>query len=184
MKKSMSALLILGLAAGLSWAMAQDKPEMPKPAKEHGFLKKFEGKWDSKMSMRHSADQPWMECAGTEHNRMVGDFWMVSEWKTDSTEMPMQGLASTGYDPIKKKYIVTWIGSTSPALSAGEGAVDGAGNILTTDVKSTDCQTGKPVSMTMVQEFKDKDTVAWSMRMKGKDGNDYECMKGESKRKK
>ena len=171
------------VASALAWAArVQDKPEMPKPVKEHEFLKKFAGTWESKMSMRNSTDQPWMECKGTEQARMYGDFWVISEWKTESPEMPMQGLATTGYDPIKKKYVVTWIGSTSPALSAGEGTVDGSGMILTTEVKSTDCQSGQPLSMTMVQEFKDKDTLVWTMRMKVKDGKDFECMKGESKR--
>jgi len=181
--KTLIATVTLAAAAALTWAArVQDKPDMPRPVKEHEFLKKFEGSWDSKMSMRHAPDQPWMECKGTEQARMYGDFWVVSEWKTESSEMPMQGLASTGYDPFKKKYVVTWIGSTSPALSAGEGTVDASGKILTTEVKSTDCQTGQPMSMTMVQEFKDNDTVAWTMRMKGKDGKEFECMKGESKR--
>ena len=182
MKKTLCALATLGVAAGFAWSDGrfQDKPEMPKPVKEHAFLKKFVGTWDSKMSMRHTAESPWVESKGTDEARMYGDFWVVSEFKSDSAEMPMQGLASTGYDPVKKKYVVTWIGSMSPAISLGDGTVDG--NVLKTDIKSTDCTTGEPLAMSMTQEFKDKDTLVFSMKMKGKDGKEFECMKGESKR--
>ena len=179
--KTLIATVILAAAAALTWAArVQDKPEVPKPVKEHEFLKKFTGTWESKMSLRHAPDQPWMETKGTEQARMVGDFWVVSDMKIDSSEMPMQGMQTVGYDPIKKKYVVTWIGSTNPSLSVGEGTI--SGQTLTTEITSTDCQTGKPLSMTMVQEFKDDDTYVWTMRMKGKDGKDFECMKGESKR--
>jgi hypothetical protein len=183
MKRLITTAVALALAAGIGWAArSQEKPEMPKPAKEHEFLKKFEGTWEARMSMRHAPDQPWVDARGTEQARMIGDFWVVSEWKSDPSEMPMQGLSTTGYDPIKKKYVVTWIGNMSPALSVGDGKVDG--KVMTTEVKSTDCQTGKPLEMKMTQEFKDKDTLVWSMTMKDKDGKEFECMKGESKRKK
>lgn len=181
--KTMCAVFTLVVAAGFSWAArVQDKPDMPKPVKEHEFLKKFEGTWESKMSMRHTPDAPWMEVRARDQARMVGDFWVLTEMKIDSGEMPMQGVQALGYDPVKKKYVVTWIGSMNPSLSVGEGSV--SGQKLTTEIKSTDCQTGKPLSMSMVQEFKDDDTLVWSMKMKDKDGKEFETMKGESKRKK
>jgi len=184
MKKTLCALATLGVAAGFAWSAGrfQEGQDMPKPDKEHAFLKKFAGKWEGTMSMREAADQPWKECKGTEQARMMGEFWAIGEWKAESAEMPMQGIAITGYDPVKKKYVVTWIDSLMPSFTLGEGTVDKSGNILTTEVKTTDCRTGEPVTMTMVQEFKDKDKQVWSMRMKGKDGKEFECMKGESKR--
>lgn len=186
MKRAFAGMALVVLAAGIAGAATwiQEKPQVPKPDKEHAFLKKFVGRWDSTMSVRESGEHPWMDTKGTEQARMFGDFWVVSEWKSESPEMPMQGLGSTGFDPVAKKYMVTWIGSTSPSLSLGEGTVDPAGNVLTTTVRTQDCRTGMPLIMTMVQEFKDADTLVWTMRMRGKDGKDFECMKGESKRRK
>jgi hypothetical protein len=179
--KTLIALIALAAATGLSEASrSQDKPEMPKPSKEHEFLKNFEGTWESTMSMRPSPDAPWVKIKGSEVARRLGDFWVVSDWKSESAEMPMQGVSMTGYDPVKKKYVVTWAGSTNPALSTGEGTV--SGRTLTTVIRSTDCQTGRPLSMKMTQEFKDDGTASWSLTMKDKDGKDFETMKGEAKR--
>jgi hypothetical protein len=69
-----------------------------------------------------------------------------------------------------------------PVLGTGEGSLDAAGKVLTTKISSADCKTGKPSEGRMTQEFKDSNTVAWSMYMTGKDGREIECMKGESKR--
>ena len=72
----------------------------------------------------------------------------------------------------------------SPALNVGEGTVDAAGKVMTTTIQGTDCQTGKPCTMRMIQEFKDNDTLLWTMYATGKDGKEFESMKAESKRKK
>ncbi|HZN62103.1 MAG TPA: DUF1579 domain-containing protein [Planctomycetota bacterium] len=183
MKKTIGAVACLALCAGLVWAArGQEGMPMPKPQKEHEILKQFEGNWDSTVSFRMSADQQWTASKGVESNRVIGGFWLISESKGDMMGMPFTGIGQTGYDPYKKKYVSTWVDSFSPVLSVGEGTFDG--KVLTTSINSTDCETGKPCTMTMTQEFKDKDTVLWSMRMNGKDGKEFECMKGESKRKK
>ncbi|HKS16052.1 MAG TPA: DUF1579 domain-containing protein [Planctomycetota bacterium] len=183
MKRTIGVTVSLALAAGLAWAAtAATTQEMPKPQKEHEFLKQFEGTWDSSISFRMTGEAEWTASKGTESNRLVGGFWLISESKGDMMGMPFTGIGQTGYDPYKKKYVSTWVDSFTPVLSVGEGTMKG--NVLTTTIASTDCETGKPCTMTMTQEFKDKDTLAWSMRMNGKDGKEFECMKGESKRKK
>jgi hypothetical protein len=181
MKRTIGATAALALAAGLAWAATGTAQEMPKPQKEHEFLKQFVGTWDSTLQFRMSPEMDWTASKGTETNRMLGGFWIVSENKGEMMGMPFQGLGTTGYDPYKKKYVSTWVDSFGPCLSVGEGTL--AGEKLTTLVSGTD-ETGKPMKMTMVQEFKDKDTMAWSMTTTGKDGKEFECIKGESKRKK
>jgi hypothetical protein len=184
MKRTIGAVAGLAVCAGLAWAAARQEgmPEMPKPQKEHEFLKQFEGTWDSTISFRMAADQKWMEEKGTETNRVVGGFWLLSESKGSMMGAPFTGVGQTGYDPYKKKYVSTWIDSFTPCLSVGEGSMEG--NVLITRISGTDCETGKPCTMTMTQEFKDKDTLHWSMKMSGKDGKEFEGMKGVSKRKK
>ena len=181
MKRTIGAVLVLALAAGLTWAAVSPRQEMPKPVKEHEFLKRFVGAWDSTITFRMTPDAEWSTSKGTETSRMMGDFWLVSESKGDFMGMPFQGLGTTGYDPYKKKYISTWVDNFGPCLSVGEGTV--TGDAMTSTVNSTD-ENGKPMTMKMKQEFKDKDTVVWSMTMAGKDGKEFESMKGESKRKK
>jgi len=186
MKRTIVAVSALALAAGLAWAAAraQEGFPMPKPQKEHEFLKQFEGTWDSTTKFRMAADQPWMESKGTETNTLLGGFWLLSESKGEMFGQPFRGVGTTGYDPYKKKYVSTWVDSMMPCLSIGEGTVDASGKVLTVAISSTDCESGKPCTMRMTQEVKDKDTTTWSMYMNGKDGKEFQCMTGESKRKK
>jgi hypothetical protein len=188
MKRTIGAVAALALTAGLAWAAvkAQDgMPEMPKPQKEHEFLKQFEGTWESTNSFRMGADQEWMESKSKDVSRMIGGFWLLTESKGEfAPGMSFEGSGSTGYDPYKKKYVSTWIDNMNPTLSVGEGAMDAAGKVMTTTIQGTDCATGKPCTMRMTQEFKDKDTLHWSMYMTGKDGKEFEAMKAVSKRKK
>ena len=185
MKRTIGAVTALALTAGLAWAAARtQEPQMPKPQKEHEWLNHLVGNWESTSQFRMAADQKWTESKGTETNTMVGGFWLFSDMKSEMFGQPWRGLGSTGYDPYKKKYVSTWIDSMTPCLSVGEGTVDASGKVMTVVISGTDCETGKPCTMKMTQEIKDKDTTAWSMTMTGKDGKEFECMKGESKRKK
>jgi hypothetical protein len=185
MKKTFGAVAALALSAGLTWAAVRSQePQMPKPQKEHEFLQHFVGTWEGASKFRMAADQPWMESKGIETNTMLGGFWLVSEMKSEMFGQPWRGLGTTGYDPYKKKYVSTWVDSMMPCLSVGEGTVDAAGKVMSVTISSTDCESGKPCTMRMTQEIKDKDTTTWSMFMTGKDGKEFECMKGESKRRK
>ena len=187
MKRTIVTVSALALAAGLTWAAVRAQegmPPMPKPQKEHEFLNQFVGTWDSTMKMRMTADQPWMETKGSDTYSMLGGFWLVYESKGDMMGMPFKGLGATGYDPYKKKYVSTWVDNMGPCLSVGEGTLDATGKVLTTTVSGTDCETGKPCTFRIVQELKDNDTCTFSFFMTGKDGKEFEGMKGESKRKK
>lgn len=188
MKRTIGVAVALALTAGLAWAAVrfqEGMPDMPKPQKEHEFLKKFVGTWESANQWRMTADDKWTESKSTDTSRMVGGFWLISDSKGDmGGGMMFEGLGTTGYDTYKKKYVSTWIDSMNPTLNVGEGTVDAAGKVMTTIIQGTDCSTGKPCTMRMTQEFKDNDTLAWSMFMTGKDGKEFEAMKAESKRKK
>ena len=186
MNRTLGAVAGLALCAGLAWAMKAQEgmPDMPKPQKEHEFLKQFVGTWDSTMKFRMASDQAWTETKGSDSYVMLGGFWLVCETKGDMMGQPFRGLGTTGYDPYKKKYVSSWVDSMGPCLSVGEGTVDAGGKIMTTTVSATDCETGKPCTFRIVQELKDKDTCTFSFFMTGKDGKEFEGMKGESKRKK
>ena len=186
MKKTIGAVAGLALCAGLVWAakVQEGMPPMPKPGPEHEFLKQFVGTWTSTMEMRMAADQPWAKATGSDTYTMLGGFWLVQEAKGDMGGMSFSGIGQTGYDPYKKKYVSTWVDNMGPCLSIGEGTLDKTGKILTTIANSTDCETGKPCTFRIIQEMKDKDTCTFSFFMTGKDGKEFEGMKGESKRKK
>jgi hypothetical protein len=73
---------------------------------------------------------------GSESVRPLGELWVVAEGQG---EMPGGGPARTmltlGYDPQKKQYVGTWIGSMMTYLWVYSGEVDASGNTLTLDTE-------------------------------------------------
>src|SRR5688572_13363769 len=102
MKKIGLIAAAVALAAGLAGAAVwqeQERMTRAKPEIEHEYLNHFVGEWDFTQSMRMSPEAAWMEIQGTQSSRMIGNLWLISEWKSDLEGAPMNGVAIVGYDP-------------------------------------------------------------------------------------
>lgn len=104
---------------------------MSQPEKQHEWLKQLAGEWKCEGSCFMGPDQPEMKSKGTERVVMLGDLWAVLEGKG---EMPdggvMESRMTVGYDPAKKKFVGTWIGSPMAHLFVYEGELDATGKVL------------------------------------------------------
>lgn len=160
-------------------AGAPAMPE-PKPGPEHANLAKDAGTWEATVT-HYGGDKPQVT-KGTETRKMVGSFWLVSDFTGEMNGMPYTGHGTSGYDQNKKKYVGTWVDSMNPALCVMEGTYDEA--TKTTTMKSMINMMGKDVPATMTCEHKDADTEIFKMNMPGPDGKDTTMMMIEYKRKK
>lgn len=100
---------------------------MSTPEKQHEWLRKFVGTWTFTSEGYMGPDKPTCASSGRETVRMLGDLWIVCEARM---QMPaemgggsMESLMTLGYDPAKKKYIGTWIGSPMTHLFVYEGVL-------------------------------------------------------------
>jgi hypothetical protein len=111
-------------------AMAQPGP---KPTDEHKILASGEGTWDATIkSYMEGPDAEPAISKGTEVNTvMSGGLWVLSKFNGEFGGMKFEGRGQFGYDPIKKKYIGTWIDSMSPTLSVLEGEYDAKSKTMT-----------------------------------------------------
>jgi hypothetical protein len=104
------------------------------PQKEHDWLQKFTGEWTSEMETVMNPGEPPSKFRGTETVRSLGGLWIVAEGEG---EMPGGGIATTlmtlGYDPAKKRFVGTWIGSMMAHLWVYDGALHEAGSTLALD---------------------------------------------------
>ncbi len=100
------------------------------PSPEHEFLSRQVGNW--KVSCRYSmgAGTEPIEVSGTETAEMIGGFWLVTRFEADLLGTPMAGQASTGYDPIQKRFVGNWKDSSIPFLYAFEGFLDDEQKVL------------------------------------------------------
>jgi len=100
------------------------------PTKQHRWLQKFVGEWIYEASITEG--QPSSKATGTESVRSIKGIWIQAE---ADGEAPGAGHATSimtlGYDPEKKRFIGTWIGSMMTHMWIYDGELDAAERVLT-----------------------------------------------------
>jgi hypothetical protein len=115
---------------------------------------------------------------GVSERRMgPGGFWLLDDFKADMGGMAFVGHGAFGYDPAKKKYVQSWVDSTSPMLMTMEGTYDKDGKVLTMSGMGPGMEDGKPVMMRMVSTMVDANTETFEMYMPGPDGKEMRILK-------
>ena len=133
--------------------------EQPKPGKEHDFLKKMEGKWDTTMKMGDKDEK------GTATYKMdLGGFWLTSTFEGELFGQKFTGKGTDGYCPIKKKYVGIWTDSMSASPVITEGTYDADKKTMTLSGEGPG-QDGKMAKYKSVTVWTDDDTHTMSMYM-------------------
>ncbi|MFO1050639.1 MAG: DUF1579 domain-containing protein [Planctomycetota bacterium] len=170
---------LVSLFALLSFALplaAQDTPEMPKPGKEHQKLQASVGTWDAVMEMTGEDGKPMTSKGVSVRHMAAGGFFLIDDFEGEMMGMKFVGHGLTGYDPLKGKYVGTWIDSMSPNLGVSEGGFDKEGKVLTMTMTGPGMD-GKPVTMRMVSTMTDANTEVFEMFAPGPDGKEMRMMK-------
>lgn len=104
------------------------------PQKEHRWLQQLVGEWTYEAESMAAPGEPPVKSTGTESVRSLGGLWTVAEGQG---EMPGGGpstaILTLGYDPQKKRFVGTWIGSMMTHLWLYVGSLDASERILTLD---------------------------------------------------
>lgn len=103
------------------------------PQAEHKWLDRLVGEWAYEAEMSMGPDQPTEKTTGTESVRSLGGLWVLCEAKGS---MPGGGtghtLMTVGYDPVKKAYVGSFVGSMMAMQWLYEnGSLDESGTVLT-----------------------------------------------------
>jgi len=167
-------LCVAGPAASQEKKPAEKAPasadmSAPKPGPEHQMLARDAGVWDANVESWMEPGKPPAVSKGVETNTMMGGMWLLTEFKGDFMGAPFQGHGVTGYDPVKKKFVGTWVDTMSMAQNLSEGTYDPTTKTLTGYVDGPGPD-GKPARMKQVSEWKDPDTRVFTMYPPG--GND------------
>ena len=175
MRMGLSALVCCILAScGLARA---DEAKPPKPGPEHEMLKRFVGDWDAAVNFMGQEEK-----ASAVYKMEPGGFWLTEYYTGEFGGEKFEGRATTGYDPLKKKYVSSWVDSMGPSMLLMEGAFDKDGKTYT-ETGELAGMDGKPEKVKSVFEFPDKDTIVFTMYTV-KDAKDQQMMKITYKRKK
>jgi hypothetical protein len=159
--------------------------QMPKPTKEHEWLQKFVGEWESEAEITMDPTQPPMVGKGSESTRMIGGSWIIAQGMSEMMGMPFESVLTLGFDPRKNKYVGTWVDSMSGYLWLYEGEVDAAGTTLSLDTRGPGPD--NPDGLTSFKEvtvFKSPDHRVFTSTMQAADGSWKTCVTVHSRRKK
>jgi hypothetical protein len=161
--------------------------EMTTPQREHRWLERFIGEWTSATEMSMEPGKPPEKCHGTDTVRSLGGLWILAEGQG---EMPGAGPVSMvltlGYDPQRKRFVGTWIGSMMTHLWVYEGSLDAADRALTleTEGPSMAAPESKTARYRDVMEFKSQDYRVLTSHTLSEDGVWHQFMTVHYRRKK
>ena len=100
--------------------------EPSQPVEEHLWLQRLTGDWTYSSEAFMGPDQPPVVSSGKERFRTLGGLWYVGE---SQGKMPGGGdctmMITLGYDPQKKRYVGSWIGSMMTQFWVYDGFVEG-----------------------------------------------------------
>lgn len=156
------------------------------PQKEHKWLQKLVGEWTYETEASMGPGKPPEKATGSESVRTLGDLWVLCEGRG---EMPGGGMADTlmtlGYDPEKKRFVGTWIGSMMTWLWIYDGSLDAAQRVLTLESDGPDFEIeGKLAKYWDVIEWKSDDHRVLTSHVLGEDGKWNQFMTANYRRKK
>jgi hypothetical protein len=161
-----------------------DKPQQdcgPKiePQKEHQWLQRLVGEWTCEGEAMMKPGDPSIKWKATETVRSIGGLWVVGEGKG---ETPGGGASITmvtlGYDPQKKRYVGSFVGSMMANLWVYDGQLDAQEKVLTLDTEGP-AMGGEPKTAKYrdIVEIKSEDHRVLSSVVQGDDGNWHEVMR-------
>lgn len=135
-----------------------------KPQKEHEWLQKLVGEWTYEGDATMALGKPSERVTGTESVRSLGGLWVLCE---GHGEMPGGGEAimiiTLGYDPVKTRYIGSFIGSMMTQMWIYEGELDSAAKVLTLNTEGPSfTDEGVMTKYRDVIEIKSDDHRVWS----------------------
>ena len=158
------------------------KPELEN---EHRWLEQFAGEWTFEGEGVSEPGKPREKFSGTESVRSLDGVWLLCEGHGEAPG----GEASTsimtlGYDPAKKLYLGTFIGSMMTHMWVYEGTLDAAGKVLTLDTEGPHFGAeGKLAKYKDVIEFVSDDHRTLTSQMQGDDGTWTQFMTAHYRRK-
>jgi len=156
------------------------------PQKEHQWLHKLVGEWTYTADEPTQPGQPAAKVSGTESVRSLGGLWVLAESKGDMPGAgPAVSLMTLGYDPEKKRFVGTWIGSMMTYMWVYDGELDSAGRVLTLNAEGPSMAgDGKTAQYQDVIELKSDDHRTLTARTLGEDGKWQQFMTVEYRRQK
>ena len=111
---------------------------MPQPGPEHEKLMGSVGTWNVACKYFMAPGQPPMESTATDKVEAIGGFHVTSEFSGSMMGAPFVGRSSVSFDPMRGKYVTTWMDSMMPNFWYFEGGFSDDGKVMDFEGKGPD----------------------------------------------
>ena len=162
MPRRAALALVLGFTAAAA-APAQELPPLMQPLRQHTEMAREVGVWQGTGQSWMTPDADPVASNGVETVRMMGQFWLVSEYQGEFLGEEFHGLGQMTYDPLAKKYVGTWIDTMAPVMLSMTGEYDVATNELTMMLTGVDPMTSQPGRWKSVTRYVDADHKTFTL---------------------
>jgi hypothetical protein len=129
-------------------------------------LRRDVGVWDCDVKFYPDPNGQPVTSKAVESNHMIGEVWVVGDFRGEMAGTTFHGSSQMGYDPKKRKYTGSWIDSASPYPTQMEGSYDASTRALTILGLGRD-PTGAEMRMKLVITYRDDDTRSMTMFVGG-----------------
>jgi hypothetical protein len=134
------------------------------PGEPHKMLAKGDGNWTAETTMWETEGAAPTTSTGESSNKMVlGGRYQMINFKGNMMGMPFEGMAITGYDNVKKKFVSTWIDNMGTGVMNMEGTWDEGSKSMTLNGTMLDPATGKTCNLKEVFTMVDDDHQTMEM---------------------
>lgn len=146
------------------------------PGPEHKLMATMEGEWSTRSKLWMRPDEPPMESTGTCVQKMLlGGRFLQQEYAGEFMGSAFNGIGVTGYDNHTRKYVTTWMDSTSTAILFFEGTASEDGKTITQECLYDDPIKG-PMKWRSVTRIEDEETQIFEMYGTDKSGKEEKMM--------
>lgn len=153
------------------------------PGPEHAWLAKSVGTWKLKVSMWMDPSQPPEVSESTSEKTMaMGGRYLIEKIKGMSMGMPFEGMGTTAFDKVDKKFHGTWIDNFGTGFMVSEGTCDAAFKLCTYTATMNDPMSGQALKARMEEVHTDGDHYSFEMYSPGPDGKEVRNMRIDAAR--
>lgn len=100
------------------------------PTKEHKWLQQLIGTWTFEYEMPGDEGKT-VAVSGTETFRSIGEWWVQGESRSKTPDgKESVSVMTLGFDPLKGRFVGSWLGSMMPNLWVYDGELEGNGRVL------------------------------------------------------
>ena len=188
--RSLSLSFLVALPAASVLAQEKGKPAQDPKAEammaaykkagavteNHKILEPFIGEWTTASKVWMDPGAPPIDCTGTASAKSIFDGRFIqSEHRGTFMGEAFVGIATTGYDNLKQKYVSTYIENGSTAITWAEGTYDKATKTFTFAGQMDDPTAGAKVPFRFTEKLVDKDRIAFEW-FETRDGKETRMM--------